>query len=525
MEGSLEGLSLEDEVLEKSKEELNFEDLDLKNDSLDELQEDIKLDDLGIGSSDIDELSLDDVGLTQPDLTLDLSADVENEDSVLEEKGIDFDMSDELNLGDMGESDLSIEDVKLEDLDFDNLDFEDLAASTDKSAETDMGDDLLVDIDDVMDDMDKSEGLDDVLNILEVDADSDLAEINNMLEKSDSAPVEDDMMSLLSQMADEEEASISNSKEDVTKDVVKEEVSNTVPEDETEKSSKKKKKKEKKRKVDKEQEESKTTDDKKPGALSKLFNILTEDLVPEPTEEELAAEKAQKDAKKQEKLTQKEAEKAAKEEEKKVKDEEKAAAKKAKEEAAAQKKKEKADAKAAKLAKKQAEAAAHPKKRIPPKKFAFVTALAASILGAVIVSTNILSEQGYLQVARAAYYDEDYQTVYLSTYDIELGESDALIQARSKAILKMQRKYDSYNINLKIGRKLEAVNALIEGIKVYDLVNAEAQQYGVSAEVEAIKADILNALGNYGIDEAKARELLGNEDSVSYTLALNELIY
>lgn len=78
---------------------------------------------------------------------------------------------------------------------------------------------------------------------------------------------------------------------------------------------------------------------KEPGRLGKFFNLLTEEFVPEPTEEELAAEKEAKAAKKQENLTKKEEEKLAKEEAKKAKAEEKAAADRVKQEAAAQKKK------------------------------------------------------------------------------------------------------------------------------------------------------------------------------------------
>ena len=72
---------------------------------------------------------------------------------------------------------------------------------------------------------------------------------------------------------------------------------------------------------------------------------------------------------------------------------------------------------------------------------------------------------------------------------------------------------------------VKALNALIEGIRTYDAVNLEAEQYGVMAEVEAIKTDILNVLDvKYGIDEATARELLQNEDEISYTKSLNHII-
>lgn len=127
--------------------------------------------------------------------------------------------------------------------------------------------------------------------------------------------------------------------------------------------------------------------------MGKFLNKLTEDIVPEPTEEELAAEKEAKEAKKQENRTKKEEEKLARAEEKKAKAEEKAAANRVKREAAAQKKKEKqAKREAAKAAKAAAEGK---KKRIPPKKIAVAVAFGVSVGGAIVLASNILSTQGF----------------------------------------------------------------------------------------------------------------------------------
>jgi len=55
---------------------------------------------------------------------------------------------------------------------------------------------------------------------------------------------------------------------------------------------------------------------------------------------------------------------------------------------------------------------------------------------------------------------------------------------------------------MKMGQDVKALNALIEGLRTYDTVNLEAEQYGVMAEVDEIKTNILNVLeAKYGIDE------------------------
>lgn len=378
------------------------------------------------------------------------------------------------------------------------------------------------------------DNLEDVLNML--DDDAELAEINDMLKKSDNnEPIQDDMMDLLHQMADDEAASVNAGIKHVDDDddgVPLPEIPVSVPETAQDDV----KKKEKKDKKEKKAAAKKKKDDaasggqadgertKEPGKLGKFFNLLTEEFEPEPTEEELAAEKEAKEAKKQENQTKKEEEKLAKQEAKKAKAEEKAAANKVKQEAAAQKKKEKLARKEAKKAKL---AAQKPKKRIPPKKLVAAFALGASVGGAVVLATNVLSTQGFLQTARNAYYDGDYQTVYEATYGMELDdrESDGLLKARSEVIFKIQRRYDSYQTNLKMGREVEALDALLCGLTIYDTINADAEKYGVMAEVDAVKAEILNTLElRYGLDEAAARGIAGNQDALSYTIALNQVI-
>ena len=384
------------------------------------------------------------------------------------------------------------------------------------------------------------DNLEDVLNML--DDDAELAEINDMLKKSDNnEPIQDDMMDLLHQMADDEAASVNAGINHVDDDddgvplpelpqsaLKAEQAEQTTADDTTADDGKKKGKKASAKKAKGGKEAAESDEPKKPGFFGKFFHMLTEDLVPEPTEEELAAEKEAKAAKKQEEKAKKEEEKLANDETKKAKDEEKEAAKKAKQEAAAQKKKEKQAEKEKKAAAKRAKLEAEgPKKRIPPKKMAVGAVFGATVGGAVIIATNTLATQGFLQSARNAYIAEDYKSVYQLMYDMDFDEtsSEGRIKAKSEVLLKMQRRYDSYQTNMKMGREVEALDALLQGITTYDTVNADAEKYEVMEEVDAIKAQILEILQtNYNLDETAARVLISNEDALSYTIALNDVI-
>jgi hypothetical protein len=384
-----------------------------------------------------------------------------------------------------------------------------------------------VDADDDEDDDDSDDiGDDDISNTAE-DAVEETP-VPNVEPESNKADGEKDSLDGLSdfkgQDIEEKEAPKEEpKKEKPKKEKVKKE---KAPKEETEKPKKSKAKKEKAKKGEEANEEAKQA-----GKLSKLFDLLTQDLVDEPTEEELAAEKQAKEAKKAEDKTKKDEEKAKKDEEKKAKAEEKEAAKKAKAEEDAKKKKEKADAakakKEAKAAKKATEAAANKGKKIPKKNIIAAAILGITVFGAIMIATNILAKQGFLRTARKAYYNQDYMAVYQATYGMELNndESDGLIKNRSEVIMKLQRRLDSYQNNMKMGRELEALDALIQGLATYDYINSDAEQYGVMSEVNEIKDEILNILQTqYGLDETQARAIMNEEDDTAYTVDLNDVI-
>ncbi|MEE0376065.1 MAG: hypothetical protein UDR93_09245, partial [Lachnospiraceae bacterium] len=153
-----------------------------------------------------------------------------------------------------------------------------------------------------------------------------------------------------------------------------------------------------------------------------------------------------------------------------------------------------------------------------------VTVFSASVLAGILLFSNYASFQDSIAKARRAYYAGDYKSVYIETYGEKLDESDSIIEAKSKVILTMQRKLDSYQNHMKLGQNVEALNALITGLQTYDTINQEAESYGVLAEVDSIKDEILAILeSNYGLNEEEAKALLQDDDKVSYTLALDRI--
>lgn len=531
-------------------DELKLEDLDL---DLEGFGDDIKLDDIELPDlepevSAVEEAAMEEPAMEEPTVWQATTEEPGMEESVVEEPVIEEPIVEEISTEEpvieepiveeisteepvMEEAvveEPSQEEVKLEELNIEELGSDEPVAADTPGTETEM--EVSIQEDELLDDIALDDiALDDMPSI-EEEEDSDLSEINDLLKKSDSnEPIaeEDDMMKLLEQIADDEEAFVDA--EDKDKETKAEKAQEEVKAESIEEPAEgKKAKKKKEKKVKKETAETTPKEPKKKGVFGKLFDTLTEDLVPEPTEEELAKEAEEKKAKKEADKAKKEEAKAAKAEEKKAKDEEKAAAKKAKEEAAAAKKKEKEEAKAEKLAAKKAKEEAEApkkKKRISPKKLLLVAIFAGSVFAIVMIFTNMISTEGMLQRARKAYYAGDYATAYQELYGEELDASDTLVKERSRIILTMQRKYDSYENHIKMHDELKALDSLITGVQTYYLINAEAEEYGCLDEVKSIKTDIVSILtSNYDITEQDALDLLQNEDEISYTKSLNDII-
>ena len=526
-----EPVAMEEVAVEESVVEVDEPQIVSSSNDTDEFNlDDLGLDDIDLNNIDLDNVSLDldDADFAELTSAMDVQDTMPEEpvaEPTLEPVVMEETVSEPLpNLEEAvtipeepvamaEEPTVDISDLDLDSIDLTTLDIDSLnggGESTQSLADL-MSEETGADDDDIAD----------VLNLL--DDDADMAEIGDLLSKSDShEPVQDDMMAMLSQMADTEAEKVNASdKASNTETATKSAEDVAVVAEKVEKK--------KGRKIFKPEVDVNASVEEKPkknGIFAKMFASLTEEWESEPTEEELKQAAEQKAFEKQAAKEKKEEEKAAKAEEKKQKAEEAAALKKAKKEEADKAKQAKKEAKEAKrAAEEEEEAKKGGKKRISKKKYVVVTIMAASILGGILLASELLNSYTNRMDGRKAYYAGNYKGTYLEMYGEELDESDALLQARSKVIMKMQRKLDSYKNYSKMGYELEALHALLEGLTVYDNVNLEAEQYQVAEEVEDIRADILMILSaNYGLSEENARELLQNEDEISYTKALNHII-
>ncbi len=360
--------------------------------------------------------------------------------------------------------------------------------------------------------------------------DEDLSEINDLLEKADRGLMEDDdMMALLGNpLADETEenndvfdfwgqddvADIPSQKSQESQEIMPTDNEEGVSDKKEKRKKKDKKAGKKNKKSESEQGDTGEEKVKKKGVMARFLESLLED------EEELSdnaddgGELGSLSAENAELLAELNAE------------DKKNAAKKDKKKKAAKKKekKEKKPKKAPKpkKPKKEKKASAQenkvPEKKISRTKIVFVFLFCASVAACIIVVDMFIPDYMQKQEAQEMFEDGRYEETYGLLYGKELNEEEAAMLQKSNIILQVRRKLQSYETYNKLDMQSEALNALVEGVERYQMFRMDAEQYGVTSEIDDIYTRILSALSeNYGVSEADALDILASESDLIYS--------
>ena len=110
-------------------------------------------------------------------------------------------------------------------------------------------------------------------------------------------------------------------------------------------------------------------------------------------------------------------------------------------------------------------------------------------------------------------------------YGRKLNENDQIMFNKSKLIVKIQRKLSAYENFHAIHMEDEALNALLEGVVVYDNDLRTAEEYQMTKEYDAVYEQLLEKLEEtYGLDEQAARDIIALDSDLDYTLAIRNIV-
>ena len=163
-------------------------------------------------------------------------------------------------------------------------------------------------------------------------------------------------------------------------------------------------------------------------------------------------------------------------------------------------------------------------RKILSKKMLFaLIAFCATIIAAIVLLSIFLPDYVDKKNARTAFYVGDYNKVYDLLYDKKLNQSDQLIFERANAVLKLERRLNSYELNKKIGQKAEALDALLQGVLKYEEL-ISGKTYGAETELQTLYQEILDHLNqDYGISEEEAKEI-NFYDSETYSRKIYSIV-
>lgn len=274
---------------------------------------------------------------------------------------------------------------------------------------------------------------------------------------------------------------------------------------------------------------------KAPGFWNKLFHFLTEEVQEEPEavpgETEDQSEAAAENPEELEAIPEKEEKNKKKNKKGKKKKEKDAGAgendeegEEAQPDEKTRKKQEKARLKQEKKEKKLQQAETEkPVRVLSQKQLLILVAFCASLIACIVLFSYLLPDFSDKAAAREAYYAGDYERAYELLYDKGTNASDTLIFNRARTVLTLDRKLSSYKNNRELGRNLEALDALLQGVSCYEEL-VKTDEYGVKKELDGLYQQICECLQTeYGISPEEADEI-NTYDSKTYTRKLDSVI-
>ena len=207
---------------------------------------------------------------------------------------------------------------------------------------------------------------------------------------------------------------------------------------------------------------------------------------------------------------------------KQKKEEKKAEKKQLKAEQAAKKAEEKKRKKEERLARAAQEAEVVGK--INPVGATIVIILFMTIGMIAILGTNMLGRRSNLGNAENYFANEDYIRAYDAINSVKLKEKDETLFRRIRICCQLQKEVRSFSNYNTMGMKVEALDSLLKGMRLYEENVSEAQELQIQPAYEKLKSELLAGLSeNFGMGENEVSELLAIPDQAQYTQRLQQI--
>lgn len=261
---------------------------------------------------------------------------------------------------------------------------------------------------------------------------------------------------------------------------------------------------------------------KGPGFFQKIFGNVITDSTADEEEKERQREAELKQKKEEKKAEKKQQAEVTKEEKAQAAQEKKEHKKQLKAEQAAKKAEEKKRKKEERLARAAQETEVVGK--INPVGATIVVILFVTIGMIAILGTNMLGRMSNLGNAENYFANEDYIRAYDAINRVKLKEKDETLFRRIRICCQLQKEVRSFSNYNTMGMKVEALDSLLKGMRLYEENASEAQELQIQPAYEKLKNELLAGLSeNFAMGEKEVSELLAIPDQAQYTQRLQQI--
>ncbi|MBQ6575440.1 MAG: hypothetical protein IJL90_04970, partial [Lachnospiraceae bacterium] len=102
---------------------------------------------------------------------------------------------------------------------------------------------------------------------------------------------------------------------------------------------------------------------------------------------------------------------------------------------------------------------------------------------------------------------------------------DQILYDRTVTLLRVKRPFDSYQNYMKMGLRMEALNALVQGVQMIDKYAEDAATLGIIDKYSVQSRQVYDELYNtFGVTVDRARSWIELEGSPEYTRALYDAL-
>ena len=166
-----------------------------------------------------------------------------------------------------------------------------------------------------------------------------------------------------------------------------------------------------------------------------------------------------------------------------------------------------------------------PGKRLPRKKVVAITLFCITIGIVITFLAFLLPYSQDIKKAKKFYTTGEYQKTYEYMRGHKLTNEDKILYDRTITLLRIKRPYDSYQNYMKLGYRMEALNALVQGVQMIDTYAEDAARLGINDKYSKQSRLIYDELYNsFGVTVERARSWIALEGSPEYTRALYECL-